>query len=260
MTTTYCDGLGLTSGSGNPVLLETYNFNGTLTAGGCLAQLTADADGATVATVGGIYDLDTLDNGSATLSDVVFPGGCDDLGLSAFAPPDGGPGFTTPSGASTIAAAYGVDAGPIAIYGVVTAIDPWAATPTAYNGNVYLQDPASGVPAPHSGALVFFAKANAAVYGVPPVRGDVVEVTNVTWAPYKGQGQFTAGATSVVTLLGTSPLPTAVSLGSVDLGPTATGSSQPYLGMRVVADDGPFTVNGGAASGDCPAGVQDTVP
>ena len=255
---TYCDGLQVTSGSNDPVLLQTYLFSAQLTTDGCAAGLAADADGASLSALGGIYDLDVRDNGATTPADAVFPAGCDDLALSSFVPPSGVP-YTPPTGALTIAGAYATT-GTVAIYGVVTGINPWAATPTAYNGTVYLQDPTNGTPAPHSGVLVYFPKANAATYGTIPVRGDVVEVTNVTWSPYKGQNQFLAGATSVVSVLGTSPLPPPVPLGSADVGPTATTNGQLYVGMRVAVADGPFTVSGSAPSGDCPAGLEDTVP
>jgi hypothetical protein len=256
--TTYCDGLQLTSGTNNTVLLETYLFAGQLTTDGCAPTLAVDADGSDLQTVGGIYDVDTNDNGAATASDAIFPAGCDDLGLSTFVPPSGAP-YTPPTGASTIAAAY-APATPtaVSIYGVVTAIRPWVATPTAKGGQLYLQDPTSGTPAPKSGVLVYFPVGGAATYGTAPVRGDVIEVTAVTWSPYKGQNQFAAATTAVVTILGTSPLPAPVSLGSVDVGPTATTNGQQYWGMRVTVNDGSFSVTGSGPSGDCPASLEDT--
>jgi len=259
VATTYCDGLGLTSSEGNTVLLETYVFGTQLETDGCSTTLAADGDGAQLQTLGGIYDLDPHDNDATAPADALFPAGCDDLGLSTFTPPSGTPFTTPPTGASTIAAAFGQDAGVVSLFGVVTAIEPWASTPTAYNGSVYLQDLAVGTPPPQSGVLVFFPKADAATYGTAPVRGDVVEVSNVTWSPYKGQSEFTAGATSVVTLLGTASLPSPVSLSSTDVGPTATANSLQYLGMRVVVSDSPFTVSGSSTSGDCPADLEDTV-
>lgn len=240
------------------MLLETFVFDAQLTTDGCATTLDGETSGLELTSVGGIYDLDTHDNGATPSSNVIFPAGCDDLGLSTFVPPAGTP-YTAPAGASTIAAAYG-QTGTLSIYGVVTAINPWESTPTLYSGEVYLQDPASGTPAPKSGALVYFNKVNAATYGTPPVRGDVVEVTNVTWSPYDGQNEFAAGATSVVTILGTSPLPAAISLGSADLGPTATTNGQQYWGMRVSVNDGPFSVTGSSASGTCPASLEDAVP
>jgi hypothetical protein len=240
------------------VLLETFVFDAQLTADGCDTTLTAETSGSELTSVGGIYDVDSNDNGATPPSDAIFPAGCDDLGLSTFVPPSGSP-YTPPTGASTIAAAYG-QTGTLSIYGVVTAIKPWTSTPTLYSGQLYLQDPTTGTPAPKSGALVYLTKTYAATYGTAPVRGDVVEITNVAWSPYNGQNQFAAGVSTVVTILGTSPLPPAVSLGSTDVGPTATANGQQYWGMRVSVNDGPFTVTGSGTSGNCPASLEDTVP
>ena len=64
-------------------------------------------------------------------------------------------------------------------------------------------------------------------------------------------------ATSVVTILGTSPLPEPVV--PSDVGPTATTNGQQYYGMRVSVSDSPFTVTGSGASATRPPSLEATV-
>jgi hypothetical protein len=246
----FCDGLGLASITGNAVLLETYLFLDEQS-NGCYSQVQAESSGSQLNSVGGIYDEDVSDN-QVYFQAAIFPAACDDLGLGSYTGPVGS-SYSAPAGAYTVASAYG-QAGTRNIYGVVTAVAPWS---TTYSGTLYLQDPATSSPAPMSGVAVYFPKADAASFGTPPVRGDVVEVTNATWSPYNGQAQFAAGTTTTVAVIGSAPLPVPVVVGSADVGPVSSAAQQ-YMGMRVTVSDAPFTVTGGPNAGNCPNGL--TVP
>jgi hypothetical protein len=292
---TFCDGFGVKDSSGNPMLVETYSFSTALKAGNCYDTMVGyvkDAggfigwkDGTSITAVGGIYDVNLSDNytmgtGSTPVSPapaVIFPGGCDDMGLTGSTNDgDGGMNFTAPAGAITVAAAV-AQAGSITastvVYGVVTAVYDWTppqGSTGAKSGSFYLQDVVApgGTPAPGSGISVYMNKADIGT-NVNPNRGDVVTITGFTWSPYDGsdsktsppepgftddQNQLGSSSTSKVTVIGNAPLPPPVSLPATSLSPTATTSQ--YFGMRVTATGGPFTVQGSDGNNDCPAGVE----
>jgi hypothetical protein len=144
------------------------------------------------------------------------------------------------------------------LYGVVTFVSPWgkSSSGTAYSGAIYVQDPVAmgGTPMPHSGVDIYIASTlvgTASLPSTPPSRGDVVLLTNVAWAPYKGLNEFSYGMGSSITKLGTSPLPPPVALQASDLASGNTGADQ-WKGMRVV-DRESFTV-----IDSCPAPLQYT--
>lgn len=265
---TYCDGFGaVDSTSGDTVLVETYSFGKALETEGCDDTVEAFADKTAITQVGGIYDLDTSDN---AIGAVIYPANCGDLGLPGFTQPTGTT-ITPPTGISTVAAAIVGGQASTSLYGVVTAIYPWRAggtiteadggtyTETAAGGTIYVQDAtASGAtPAPSSGIEIYVPKAADAIMAIPVV-GNVVSFTGLKWSPYKGANQFEASAASVVTVLGTSPLPTPVMLTPAEVGTTALASPTAE-GMRVIVS-GSFKVSGSETSGTCPAGVSYTEP
>jgi hypothetical protein len=151
------------------------------------------------------------------------------------------------------------------LYGVVTAVEAWSAggslpdggTAEAESGNLYVQDPTSGSTiTPKSGISVYLPKANAGTYGTVPALGDVVTISNLKWSPYGGQDQFEAAATTVVTNIGTSALPTPYMMPASVAASTGAVASG-YEGMRVIVT-GSFTVKGSETSNDCPSGVSYT--
>ncbi len=291
---TYCDGFGVQDSSAAQMVVETYSFSGALKTGGCYNTMVGyekDAggfvgwsDNTTIQNVGGIYDINLSDNytegtGSQAVSQapaVIFPGGCDDMGLGSGTngiAGDGGMNFTAPSGASTVAEAVtqgsSFSAG-ATVWGVVTAIYPWTGGSTPKSGSFYIQDVVTdgGMPAPASGIAVYVNKANVGTM-VPPSRGDVVTLSGFTWSPYDGhnskatppepgftnkQNQLASTASSAVIVIGTAPLPAPVPLPATQLSPTQSTSQ--YFGMRVTATGAPFTVKGTDGNNDCPPQVE----
>ncbi len=282
---TYCDGVGL-SAAGETIYAQTYWFEAGLKAGGCFPTIMGSAagggwtDGTSVSAASGILDYDVEDNGgagpSAHAALVIFAAGCEDFGLPQNGETIDGNGaasFPPPANGQTVASVVSSQAVTGAVYGVVTAVEPWAlatATAAAKHGAFYLQDPGSGLAEPGSGILVF-VPASVVSATVPaaaaPNRGDVVALTGFTWSPYNGstasspgyvnsQNQLQAGAAASLQVIGTAPLPPPVPLAIGNLVPT--GTSQ-YLGMRVSSADGPFTVAGSGPSNSCPASIADVV-
>ncbi|MHB1845820.1 MAG: hypothetical protein ACYCWW_13415 [Deltaproteobacteria bacterium] len=267
---TYCDGFAADTDAGAQVYVQTYAFGKSLTSCGSLVlDASKVTDGMTFATIGGVFDIDSSDNGtgaSAPGDPAIFPTACDDMGVGTFtAAGDGGMDFTAPTGSSTIAAAVAAGASTTSIYGVVTGVYGWSCTAPATgcsgtkaaSGTLYLQDAvaAGGTPAANSGISLYMKEGGKASvninYGTVPARGDVVEVTNLSFGAYKGQTQFTATTSTQVTKIGTAPLPPPVAVNASDVGPSSTTAT--YRGMRVTVNGGPFTVAGSGGSSTCPA-------
>ncbi len=237
----YCDGFSCDDSSGDTVLVDHELFYQSLLGGGCLGVL--EADGGTFQTPGGIWDTDDEPDGISTSSpQALIPGGCDDMGLGPFdGVGDGGMNFAAPGGALTIAQVVAQKpTTPVSVYGVVTALYGWSASP-AKSGLVYLQDPVASGPAPASSGVAVYVKdtilqAGAPVGGAPvPQRGAVVEFSDVTWKPYNGVNELVIGGSTALTALGTAPLPPPVPLPTSALGVNGSTSATGYKGMRVTA-------------------------
>ncbi len=193
----YCDGFACDDSSQNEVLVDTAIFSAALLGGGCIDEL--QTDGGSYPTVGGIWDTDIDDDGSPTPIEAVFPGGCDDMGLGPYpGVGDGGINFTAPSGGVTVAYAVATQGTNMSVYGVVTALYPWALSP-AKSGLVYLQDPVASGAAPAGSGVAVYAKDTyvASLGATVPPRGSVVEFTGLDWKPFQGQNELviTSGST-----------------------------------------------------------------
>ena len=257
---TYCDGFeAQDSTTMDDVNVQTYAFGGTLKSEMCNTTIDGYADGTAITSISGILDLDTGDNGTGSPAPSIFASNCGDLGLAFTAPT--ATTFTPPAGALTVAAGIaGAGTSGVNIYGVVTAVYAWGIDPDtmkATTGTIYIQDATTGtaMPATKSGTEIYFSKTNEASYGTAPNVGDVVEVTNLGWSPYQGVNQFAASATTVVTHLGTSPLPNAVPITPANAGMASYVTSSGYEGMRVSVT-GSFKVHGSGPSGTCPTWLQ----
>jgi hypothetical protein len=258
---TYCDGLGASDGSGDTVYLQYYDFTTELTTEGCAGTVAGWADGTALSAVGGIYAIDSDDNDAATPAPALYLGTCSDVALPGS--PSPALAYTAPaSGFTTVAQAVSSEVG-TGFWGVVTAVKPWVAG--SKSGLLFVQDPVAsgGTPAPGSGIEVYLPEGGTAAvnmaYGTVPSLGSVVTITNATWSPYKGANQLSASATTVVSVIGTSPLPPAVPLSAAQVSATSTVSPANYEDMRVTVTGASFTAQGTSASGDCPADVSDTV-
>ncbi|MHB8417912.1 MAG: single stranded DNA-binding domain-containing protein [Myxococcales bacterium] len=252
--TTYCDGVQITNGSGTADDLLLYPIAGDVNPSACSALVKSEDDAGnpifafagTLTQAGGIWDSDAFASGVNGL----YPGGCDDVGVGL--PPAGNTPFTPPASALTVqqAVAAATDGGAsasYALYGIVTFVAPWAA---GGSGSFYLQDPASGgSPAPYSGIDIYVPKG--AGPATVPSRGEVVEVTDVSWSPYNGVNEFAFASDggSSLNSLGQATLPPPVAATAAQLAPSSTALDQ-YKGMRVI-DAESFTVGS-----SCPAALQ----
>ncbi len=290
-----CEGLGLVSG-GTQIFADTYAFGFVLKTDGCGGTITGWKDGQSTSLTGIFdEDLDGNDNGQATpgmaAPYAIFITDCDDVGLGAGTiDGDGGMNFTAPAadaGAVSVASIAGstnpsTTAGADTIWGVVTAVNGWYYSTTSSEwkgGTVYVQDiPTAGTPAPNSGASIYVegCTAKGCTNSVlsnssptPPKRGDVVVFSGLTWSPYNGyhsgfsgysnsQKQFSAAKGQWnMTVLGTAPLPTPVQLTPAQAAFNTTDTTAlGYQGMRATVTGGPFTVQGSAASNDCPQPLE----
>ncbi len=265
--TTYCDGFKVNAADGGSVYVESYSFGKSLSSCSTSTNPSKMTDGTTLTTLGGILDLDTSDNGSGSPVPAIFPAGCDDLGETVTTSNDGGMNYTMPSGGMTVAAAVAAAGMTPALVGVVTAVYPWSCTATGCTGTktgtgtIYVQDPvaAGATPANGSGIELYMHEGGSGSinvnYGTAPNRGDVIQVTNLKWSPYKGVNQFAATSTTQVSVIGNAPIPPAVPVTPSDVN---TGTS--YHGMRVTVTGGPFTVDGsgGSTPDTCPSALTYT--
>ncbi|MHB8418798.1 MAG: hypothetical protein ACYDCL_12030 [Myxococcales bacterium] len=264
VTTTYCDGLGATDGTGDTVYLQDFDFKTELTTEGCYATVSTLADGAALSGVGGVYSLDVDDNGAgATPAPALYVATCSDLGYAGS--PTVANAYTAPaSGFTSVAQAVAArPTGVTSFWGVVTASKPWQQTPTLKSGWFYIQDPVAGGGAPPgSGVEVFLPEGGATLinqsYGYEPALGDVVTVTNVLWGTYEGANQFTGQTTTAVAKIGTTPLPPPVQLSPAQVSTTSSPGTSAYQDMRVTVAS-TFTAQGTAASSDCPTPLTETV-
>ncbi len=238
----YCDGFQC-SASGSPILVDHDTFYRTLLGGGCLGAL--EQDGGSFPIVGGIWDTD-LDPAATQGSypEALLVGGCDDVGGGFDGAGDGGMNYAAPTGsAQTVAQALQakVPSG-VTLYGVVTAGYPWNVSPPR-SGLLYLQDLVRGGP-PIAGSGVAIYIGDKVVASAPglgsslPQRGEVIELTSLDWHPYNGVNEFAISSSTVLTQLGTAPLPPPVSLPASEL---VSGSmvAASYKGMRVVVSNAP---------------------
>ncbi|HUB08446.1 MAG TPA: hypothetical protein VMB50_15685 [Myxococcales bacterium] len=286
-----CEGFGLDAG-GTQLFADTYAFGFVLKSDNCQATITGWKDGQSTNLTGIFdEDLDGNNDGQPTAGlaapYAIFLTDCDDVGLGAGSiDGDGGMNFAPPAadaGAVSVASIVGgsspsTTAGAYSFWGVVTAVNAWYYSTTDSEwkgGTVYVQDiPTSGTPAPNSGVSIYVEGCTSkgctdSVLSnsspTAPQRGDVVLFSGMTWSPYNGyfsgfsgysnsQHQFSAAkGLWNMSILGTAPLPTPVQLTPAQAAYNTTNATAlGYQGMRATVTGGPFTVEGDAASNDCP--------
>ena len=242
-STPYCNGVELQSSAMTDLYVATYPKADEL-GEFCDKAFDALSDAGVFPAMGGILDNNSYSTQSGLLT--FFPAGCDDLGQDA-GPTIVGTAITPPTGASTIAAARAGQLDGGTVWGIVTyAASPYYSSSKgkSYDGTLYLEDmPDAGGPLPLSGIAIYIDDQytdDAGTVGYPDsglVRGDVVAISGLEWSPYGSadtQDQLAYTANSVVTVLGTQPLPAAVSLSATQIG---NGGGAQYVGMRVTQSD-----------------------
>jgi hypothetical protein len=255
-TAGYCNGSQVQTAACANVYVAIYPESSDIRAG-CDSTFDSLSDaGTALPALGGILDTSSYSSQAGLLT--VFPSGCEDLGIGS-APVISATAFTPPTGATTVAAVRTAQA-VTTVYGIVTYVDaPFYNTTTMASEDalLYLQDqPGASGTAPLSGISVYIDDmwtTSTGTNGYPDggvTRGDVVSISGLTWSPYDGQDQLAWGSSAELTVLGTQPLPTAVSLSSSDIAGT---KGQQYLGMRITQSDAPDKVVSG-----CPAVLYQT--
>ncbi|MHB8419895.1 MAG: hypothetical protein ACYDCL_17615 [Myxococcales bacterium] len=292
---TACEGFALTAGS-SQLFADTYAFGYVLKNDGCQTTIAGWKDGQSTSLTG-IFDedLDGNDDGQAQAGQAapyaVFITDCDDLGLGAGTiDGDGGMNYTAPAadaGVVSVASIVGsaspsTTPGAYSFWGVVTAVNGWYYSTTDSEwkgGTVYVQDIATGTPAPNSGVSIYVEGCTTSKGCTPsvlsnsspaaPKRGDVVVFSGMTWSPYPGYAKGFSGYSNAqrqfsatkgqwnMTVIGTAPLPPPVQLTPAQAAYNTTDATAlTYQGMRATVTGGPFTVQGSTASSDCPQPLE----
>ena len=141
----------------------------------------------------------------------------------------------------------------------------WTAGTTAKSGTLYIQDQvaAGGTAVAKSGVQIYFPASGASTYGAVPTIGNVVSITGLSWSPYAGANmypvaanQYSASATTKVSVLGSAALPPPVMVPASMVSPTSSLTATGFEGMRVIVTGSSFKVQGSENSNTCPASLQ----